>query len=133
MSADEGFRDHVLGHFESPYHRGACNQSTQRYRARNDPCGDEVEIELWIEGDLVREAWFTGRGCVVSQAAASMLVETLEGRTINATRSFTSQEMLNLFAAPLAPARLRCCLLAWQALNGVLRLFPTQPSTSPTP
>jgi len=104
MSADEDFRDHVLAHFESPYHRTACNQSTQRYRARNDPCGDEVEIELWIEGDMVREAWFTGRGCVVSQAAASMLVATLEARTINATRSFTIQEMLKLFAAPLAEA-----------------------------
>lgn len=120
MSADI-FDEHVLPHFESPYHRGSCLDATHRHRARNEPCGDEVELELRIQAGVIREAWFSGRGCIVSQAAASMLVQKLEGHTVSDAAAFTPQQMLELFRAPLTPTRRRCCLVAWEALMTVLR------------
>ena len=117
---DDALQDYVLGHYENPYHRGGGDKATHVQRSRNNPCGDEVELRLLIEDHVVREAWFDGRGCVVSQAAASMLTEKLDGRDLATMRGFSAQAMLKLFAVPLAPTRRKCCLLAWEALQMLL-------------
>lgn len=121
MSTEEP-QERILSHFETPYHRGTCDAATHVLRNRNDPCGDEVEIGLRIDGGIVREIWFEGRGCIVSQAAASMLVQALEGYLLASALAFSAQDMLRLFGAPLSPARWRCCLLAWQTLHKLLAI-----------
>lgn len=117
---DDGIQDFVRDHYERPYHRGGGEEANHVQRCRNDPCGDEVELRLLIENRVVRQAWFDGRGCVVSQAAASMLIEKLEGCEVATIREFSAQAMLRLFAVPLAPTRRKCCLLAWDALQMLL-------------
>ena len=79
---------------------------------------------------VVREAYFTGTGCRVSQAAASMLVEHVEGRSVDHIKCFSARDMLALFGPPLTPLRQRCCLLAWQALQVALYSPLRQPSPS---
>ena len=120
MEFDESVQDYVLEHAQSPYHRGKCCAATHCHRALNMPCGDEVEFSLRVESGIVREAWFVGRGCVISQAAASMLAQAVEGRAVSEITEFSAQHMLDLFRAPLTPARRKCCLLAWQALRTAL-------------
>lgn len=110
--------DRVLDHCEHPYHRGSAPGATHAHEQTNPLCGDVVRLELAIdEQGVVREAYFTSVGCRVSQAAASMLVEFAEHRTIDDIQRFSARDMLALFAAPLTPLRQRCCLLAWQTLQ----------------
>ncbi len=116
----EDQRDYLLDHSQSPYHRGQCPGCTHRSRLANPACGDEVEFTLRIEGDRICAAWFTGRGCVVSQAAASILAEAIEGLTMTEASSIDEERMLALFRAPLTTGRRTCCLLALWTLHSAL-------------
>ena len=69
---------------------------------------------------IVREAWFNGDGCCISQSAASMLVESVEGKPVDQVRRFSAEDMLNLFGVRLTPNRQKCCLLSWRVLQTAL-------------
>ena len=123
MTLDEQgiYEDHILRHYEVPYHNGPFAQATHRQRVDNPVCGDSVQLELLIsDTGLIEQAWFTGAGCVISQASASMLVEYIEGQTLEILSSSTAQDMLNLFRARLTPNRQQCCILAWRALHELI-------------
>ena len=118
MPDDELYRQHVLDHFEQPYHRGSCPLTTHAYEDTNPLCGDMVRVTLRVSPQGCAEClYFDGEGCCISQAAASMMVEHLEGKSMDELRSFSAQEMLALFGARLTATRQRCCLLAWRVLH----------------
>ena len=124
MTLDEQsiYEDHILRHYEEPYHNEPFARATHRQRIDNPVCGDSVQIEIRVSGvGLIEQAWFTGAGCVISQASASMLVEQIEGQTFDSLSHFTAQDMLHLFRARLTPGRQRCCLLAWEAFRELNR------------
>jgi nitrogen fixation NifU-like protein len=115
---EEIYQEHVLDHFEDPYHRGACPHATHAHADDNPLCGDFVRIELLVDdAGRIAEAWFDGEGCCISQASASMLIEKLEGRTVDEVKTFTANDMLELFGARLTPNRQKCCLLSWRVLQ----------------
>jgi nitrogen fixation NifU-like protein len=109
--------DRLLEHCEQPYHRGPAPRATHAHEQTNPACGDVVRIELLIEDGVIQHAYFTGVGCRISQAAASMLVEHIEGRAVDHIKHFSAADMLALFGPPLTPLRQRCGLLAWQTLQ----------------
>lgn len=109
---------HVLDHYEDPYHRGDCPGATHGCQLDSPLCGDWVRVDLVISGgEVLLEAWFDGDGCVISQAAASMLVEKIEGLSLQQVRQFSATEALELFGSGLLPSRQKCCLLAWRAIQ----------------
>jgi len=113
--------ERVLEHYEHPYHRGACVCATHGTTLHCPLCGDRVRIELVISSaGTVDEAWFAGQGCVISQAAASMLVQQVESLPLNDVRQFSAQDLLELFRPGLSPGRQKCCLLPWRALQQAL-------------
>ena len=115
------YEDHILRHYEEPYHNATVADATHRQRLDNPVCGDSVTLELQVsDTGLIDQAWFTGTGCIISQASASMLVEHIEGQTLEALSNFTAQNMLDLFRARLTPRRQQCCLLSWQALRRIV-------------
>lgn len=118
---EELYQEHVLDHYEDPYHRGHCEQATHRHEDDNPLCGDVVSIELQIddEGKIV-DAWFEGDGCCISQASASMLIEKMEGKRLEDVKNFTADEMLELFGPRLTPNRQKCCLLPWRVLQAAI-------------
>jgi nitrogen fixation NifU-like protein len=121
-SEEEIYQDHVLDHYEDPYHQGHCPHATHAHEDDNPLCGDVVRVELAVdEAGRVKEAWFDGEGCVISQASASMLMEQAEGKTVEELKKFSAQEMLDLFGARLTPNRQKCCLLSWRVVQTALR------------
>jgi nitrogen fixation NifU-like protein len=120
-SEEEIYQEHVLDHYEGPYHRGRCRHPTHMHEDDNPLCGDVVQIELRIDPQgQIKEAWFDGDGCCISQASASMLVEAMEGKTVGEAREFSAGQMLELFGARLTPNRQKCCLLPWRVLQSAL-------------
>ena len=115
------YEEHVLDHYEDPYHRGECEGATHAHEADNPLCGDVIHIDLRLSPEgRVEEAWFDGEGCVISQASASMLVEKMEGKSLEEIRGFSAEDMLQLFGPKLTPNRQKCCLLSWRVLQGAL-------------
>lgn len=118
---EELYQEHVLDHYESPYHRGHCDNPTHVHEDDNPLCGDVVHVELHVDGDgRIEQAWFDGEGCCISQASASMLMESIEGKTVEEIKRFTAEQMLDLFRARLTPNRQKCCLLSWQVLQAAV-------------
>ena len=121
IDEDELYQDHILDHYEDPYHRGQCARCTHAHEDDNPLCGDVIRMELQIDdGGTMREIYFDGEGCCISQAAASMLVERLDGRTVDEAKRFTANDMLDLFGAHLTPNRQKCCLLPWRVLQAAV-------------
>ena len=117
VDQEEVYQEHVLDHYESPFHRGKCPGCTHAHEDDNPLCGDFVRIELAMDDGKVAEAFFNGDGCCISQASASMLLERLDGATVDAVKAFTAEDMLTLFGARLTPNRQKCCLLPWRVLQ----------------
>ena len=118
---DEIYQEHILDHYEDPYHCGHCPRATHAHEDDNPLCGDVVKIELRLNREgRVEEAWFNGDGCCISQAAASMLVENVEGKSLDEIKGFSAERMLELFGARLTPNRQKCCLLSWRVLQAAI-------------
>jgi nitrogen fixation NifU-like protein len=118
FSEEEIYQEHVLDHYEDPYHHGHCAHPTHAHQDDNPLCGDFVRIELQVDRDgTIRDIWFEGDGCCISQASASMLVERMDGRTLEDIKGFSADQMLELFGARLTPNRQKCCLLPWRVLQ----------------
>ena len=125
---EEIYQEHILEHYEEPYHRGHCPQATHAHEDDNPLCGDFVRVELRIDPQgVIRDAYFTGQGCCISQAAASMLMEHIEGKTVQEVEQFRAQDMLKLFGVRLTPNRQKCCLLPWKVVQQAL-FSPLKPS-----
>jgi nitrogen fixation protein NifU and related proteins len=119
---DEIYQERILDNYESPYHRQSCPRATHSHEDDNPLCGDVVRIELEIDAERrIRHACFGGDGCCISQAAASLLVREMEGRTVAEAAAFTADDMLHLFGPRLTPNRQKCCLLSWRVLQMALR------------
>jgi nitrogen fixation NifU-like protein len=130
---EELYQDHILEHYEEPYHRGDCPDCTHVHQGDNPLCGDRIRMELQIDDvGTMKEVYFNGDGCCISQAAASMLVEKFDGKHIDEVKKFTANDMLELFAARLTPNRQKCCLLAWRVLQAAIYapLEPRRPGQS---
>lgn len=110
----------ILEEFESPYHRGEFAVATHRQYQRNPTCGDEVTLRLVFSNNRLTEAWFSAAGCMVSQAAASMLCRHIEQKSIVTLRAFQASDMLRLVGVPLTPHRQQCALLCFKALKTIV-------------
>jgi nitrogen fixation NifU-like protein len=134
MPADEEelYQEHILDHYEDPYHRGHVAGATHAHEDDNPLCGDVVRIELALKPDgKIDQIYFDGDGCCISQAAASMLVEHFDQHTLEEVKSFSAEDMLKLFGAKLTPNRQKCCLLSWRVLQSAI-YSPTAEGLSET-
>lgn len=124
---DELYQEHILEHYEEPFHRGHCRHPTHMHEDDNPLCGDVVHVELEIDPQgKIKDAWFEGDGCCISQASASMLMEQIEGKSVDEIKSFGANDMLALFRAKLTPNRQKCCLLPWRVLQAAVHA-PVEP------
>jgi nitrogen fixation NifU-like protein len=95
--------------------------ATHAHEENNPLCGDVVKIELQLDDDgKIRDCFFTGQGCVISQAAASMLLETMHGMSVADVKQFSAEDMLKLYGARLTPNRQKCCLLSWKVMQSAV-------------
>lgn len=127
----ELYKEIVLDHYKHPRHRGEIEGADLREHLLNPLCGDEVTVYAVLRGDKLAEVGFTGRGCSISQASASMLAERLSGQNrseaegeieafLEMMRTEENEELGDLVALKgiiQTPNRIRCATLAWTAFK----------------
>lgn len=121
MSMDY-FREYILDHYRNPRNYGTLEHPTAHAEDSNPLCGDQLAIDLLVEGDQVKEVRFKGRGCAISQAAASMLSEMIEGKTVGEVVKLGKDDVLEALGIPISPARMKCAFLSLRVLHGSLAL-----------
>jgi nitrogen fixation protein NifU and related proteins len=126
------YDDHILDHFESPYHKGDCPAATCQHADRNPICGDNIRLQLRVTNGQVEAAYFDGKGCAISQAAASILCEHIEGKTVAELNALTASQMLALLQVPLTASRQKCGLLGFKVLKTLLYTLNPPAAEAPT-
>ena len=83
----------------------------------NPLCGDQLAMDLLVEGEHVAEVRFKGRGCAISQASASMLSEMIEGKSVEEVIQLGKDDILEALGIPISPARTKCAFLSLRVLH----------------
>jgi nitrogen fixation protein NifU and related proteins len=109
---DDLYRDYILEHYRAPHNFGVLEDPTTSYEGANPLCGDRITMMLKIADGVVREVAFTGRGCAISQASASLLTDDIKGKTVTEVEKLTPEDLLDLIGIEISPARLKCALLS---------------------
>jgi nitrogen fixation NifU-like protein len=112
------YREEILEHAGASHHRGRIEAPDLAAELDNPLCGDRIRVEVRLgpEG-VIDRVRFDGRGCAISQASASILAEWVEGMTLRQARRVSADDMLDRLGIRPTPARLKCVLLAWRALQ----------------
>jgi nitrogen fixation NifU-like protein len=133
------YQELILDHYRRPRNKGELEGEHRTVAMKNPLCGDEVYLHLSVEDDHVNEISFTGRGCSISQAAASMITQAVKGKTADeaealgvryremimgdatAAQDKSLGQLRALSGVSKFPARVKCALLAWNALEEGLK------------
>lgn len=116
------YQEELMEHFRYPKNKKKLAAPSFTVDGGNPSCGDHIVIEGLIEGRTVADLGFSGSGCVISQATASMLTQLCIGKTIDDVLALTKDDVLKLVGIQLGPTRLKCALLSLQVLQKGLEL-----------
>lgn len=111
------YQEKLLDHYKHPRHHGILEKATFTIEEYNPSCGDRVTIYGIIKDGKVEQLSFTGTGCVISQAATSMLLQNVMGKPLEVVSNMQKDDILKLIGISLGPTRLRCALLGLEALK----------------
>ena len=116
------YREVILDHYKNPRGHGVIEHADAEAEGQNPLCGDEVSIYVAFgdDGETIDEVKFSGRGCAISQAATSMLMEMTKGRTADEVAALDKDELLAEIGVPLTPVRLKCAMLGLTTLKVAL-------------
>lgn len=124
---DELFRDTILEHYRHPRCRGTLEAPDVTYEDSNPLCGDKIRMDFHLRDGRIAAVRFSGVGCSISLASASMLCEFIEGKPLEEVKQISREDVLDLLGvSELGPVRSKCAMLALKTLKaGVYGL--TQP------
>ncbi|HJQ75192.1 MAG TPA: SUF system NifU family Fe-S cluster assembly protein [Gaiellaceae bacterium] len=116
------YREVILDHYKNPRGHGVIEHADAEAEGQNPLCGDEVSIYVAFgeDGETIDDVKFSGRGCAISQAATSMLMEMTKGRTAQQVAELDKEELLAEIGVPLTPVRLKCAMLGLTTLKVAL-------------
>ncbi|MBO8141368.1 MAG: SUF system NifU family Fe-S cluster assembly protein [Firmicutes bacterium] len=133
VKLNELYRDVIMDHYRRPRNKGDLPDPTVAVDLHNPVCGDEISLKLLVEGGTIRKARFEGRGCSISQSSASMMAQQLEGKSLAEAETMLGRfkemmrgdeqagealgDLVALSGVAKFPVRVKCALLAWEALE----------------
>ena len=133
MADDKLYQEELMDHFRYPRNKKKIENPDFSSGQQNPSCGDTVFVEGKVAKDekgvmRVVDIGFGGSGCVISQAAASMLTEKCIGKTVDEVLSINKDDILGMVKLKLGPLRMHCALLCLEALKDALRKFTKEVS-----
>ncbi|HJW22996.1 MAG TPA: SUF system NifU family Fe-S cluster assembly protein [Candidatus Limnocylindrales bacterium] len=131
---DDLYRDYILEHYRRPHNFGVLEDATTSHEGANPLCGDRITLQLRVKDGAIDAVAFTGRGCAISQASASLLTDEIKGKPVETAASITSSDVLDLLGIEISPARMKCALLSLDTLQHALAgQAPSTPPAVPVP
>ena len=136
---EQMYNDLIMEHAMNSYNKKKLEKSDFEELGHNPSCGDEITLEVKMNGDVIEDMAFSGHGCAISQASTSIMIDTLRGKTIKEAkkiiktfiemikRETKNEEDLKKLEDAIAfknvsnmPARVKCALLAWHTIEDLL-------------
>lgn len=114
---DDLYKEVILDHYQHPHNHGTLADATNSYEDSNPLCGDRIRMEMIIQDGVVADVKFSGKGCAISQASASMLTDEIKGKTLDELQAIDKQTVLDMLGIPLGPSRIKCALLPLKVMK----------------
>jgi nitrogen fixation NifU-like protein len=115
---DSLYREYILEHYKRPHHFGELESPDLEFYDTNPLCGDELRVQLKLDGDnRVADVAFSGQGCAISQASASMVSDEIIGMPIDDLLRLDKQFVLDLLGIDISATRIKCALLSLKVLK----------------
>ncbi len=111
------FRENILDHYKYPRNRGTLEHPDITFEDANPLCGDRIRMDVNVKDGRIDQVRFSGIGCSISQAAASMLCEAVEGKSLEEVKRLSREDVLEMLGIELGPVRLKCGMLALKTLK----------------
>jgi nitrogen fixation NifU-like protein len=127
---DDLYRDYILEHYRRPHNFGVLDGATLSQEGANPLCGDRITLQLRVRNGVIDGVGFTGRGCAISQASASLLTDEIKGKEVGTANAMGADNVLEMLGIEISPARMKCALLSLETLHGALGP-DTKPAAEP--
>jgi nitrogen fixation protein NifU and related proteins len=114
---DDFYRDYILDHYRNPRNFGHLERYDAEAEDLNPLCGDQIRIELKLDDGVVADLRFSGKGCAISQASASMLTETVKGMKLSEVAKLSKDAVLENVGIGISPTRMKCAMLGLRVLK----------------
>jgi nitrogen fixation NifU-like protein len=114
---DDFYKEYILDHYRNPRNFGHLEKADASAEDLNPLCGDKIRFELELEDGRVKDVRFSGKGCAISQASASMLSESIKGKKLEDVARMSREEVLENVGIGISPARMKCALLGLKVLK----------------
>jgi nitrogen fixation NifU-like protein len=114
---DDFYRDYILDHYRSPRNFGNLENADVEAEDINPLCGDQIKMELKVDDGVVRDVRFSGKGCAISQASASMLTEQIKGMKLADVAKLSKEAVLENVGIGISPTRMKCAMLGLRVLK----------------
>ncbi len=112
------YREIIIDRYKNPQFKGELDPHDISFEDDNPLCGDHIRIDLRIDEEgVVTDAAFDGYGCAISQASADLLVESIQGKSLEEIKEYTKEDLLEMLGLELGPARIKCALLSLKVLK----------------
>ncbi len=122
-SIEQMYQENILDHYKHPHNFGKMSNASVHHQEYNPLCGDHIEMFVHIEDGKIRNIRFSGKGCAISQASASMLTDAVKGKPIAEIETLSKEKILEMLGITLSPVRLKCALLPLDTLKNSILIF----------
>jgi nitrogen fixation protein NifU and related proteins len=127
---DDFYRDYILDHYRNPRNFGTLEHSDVEAEDLNPLCGDQIRMQLKLDDGVIEDVRFSGKGCAISQASASMLTETVKGMKLADVAKLPKDVVLENVGIGISPTRMKCAMLGLRVLRsaaiGELAAWPDE-------
>jgi nitrogen fixation NifU-like protein len=108
------YRQQILDHYRNPRNYGELDDATFSHVGENPSCGDTIRVDVRLadDGETIERVAFSGDGCAISQASASMLTSELLGKSLDDLEAMDRDDVLDMLGVDVSPMRIKCAVLA---------------------
>lgn len=114
---EELYREQILEHYKRPHNWGELDDFDLEFEDFNPSCGDQLKVQLKLDGEVISKVGFSGHGCAISQASASLVSDEVIGMSISELVRMDRQTILDLLGIEISATRMKCALLSLKVLR----------------
>ncbi len=115
------YRDVILSHYKNPQNRGKLEHFTHQAEKANPTCGDEINMQILVEDDIIKDIRFDGKGCAISLASCSLLTDYLKGESLESVAELKFEDICEMLGTnEMSPGRIKCAILSLDVVKKAL-------------